>query len=314
LHSENVRDLQQAASLDSFDSPLQMRLAHRELEEGHPQQAESAWRKAIQSNPADPAPQQELLRFLVEQNRFDEAYNLSDAYLNYFPKDAKLWMDHGLLALRWNRAIAIDPSQMLAHMYLASELDHEGKAQSAAGHYKVALSRIAEQPPAKRPAPEQVIAIVLRMADCQARASRTDEAVHSYELAARLASQTKQARLESIADVNEAAIQADAGKLDEALPLYQNALQLDDSIGDQSSSAEDWLAYGRFLEKAGFPDRLVYACFEKSASLQDSLAEASQRQYLTDARNKAERRLGPAAVAIRRDPTPTLQQALALRR
>ena len=218
-----------------------MRLARRELEDGHPQQAESAWRKAIQSNPADPAPRQSLLRFLIEQNRFDEAYSLSDSYLSYFPKDANLWVDRGLLALRqgsseqaiesWNRAIAIDPGQMLAHLYLASELDHQGKAQAAAGHYKVALSRIAEQPAAKRPAPEQVIAIVLRMADCQARSSRIDQAVQSYELAARLAAQTKQAKLESIADVNEAAIQADAGKLDEALELYQHALRLDDSIG-----------------------------------------------------------------------------------
>ena len=128
LHSESVDDLQRAASLDSFDSPLQMRLARRELEDGHPQQAESAWRKAIQSNPADPAPRQSLLRFLIGQNRFDEAYSLSDSYLGYFPKDANLWVDRGLLALRqgsseqaiesWNRAIAIDPGQMLAHFIL----------------------------------------------------------------------------------------------------------------------------------------------------------------------------------------------------
>jgi tetratricopeptide (TPR) repeat protein len=324
LHSDNVRDLQRAAALDSFDSPLQMRLAHRELEDGHPQQAESAWRKAIQSNPADPAPRQALLRFLVEQNRFDDAYTLSEAYLGRFPNDASLWMDHGLLALRlgssvqavesWNRAIAIDPGQMLAHLYLANELDHEGKAQAAVGHYKVALGRIAGQPAATRPAPEQVIAIVLRMADCQMRASQAPEAIQSYKLAAKIAAQTKQAKWESIANVNEAAIQADAGKLDQALQLYQHALQLDDSIGDQISSAEDWLAYGRFLEKTGFPVRLVYACFVKSSMLEDSLTDASQRQYVTDARHEAERRLGTAAGAIRHDPTPMLREALILRR
>ncbi len=323
LHSENVRDLERAALLDSFDSPLQMRLARRELADGHPQQAETAWRKAIQSNPADPAPQQALLRFLVEQNRFDEAYNLSDVYLVDFPKDANLWVDRGLLALRsgsseqaiesWNQAIAIDPGEMLAHLYLASELDHEGKALAAAGHYKVALTRIAQQPVAKRPAPEQVIAIVLRMADCQMRSSHADEAVLSYQMAAKIAAQTKQSKLESIANVNEAAIQSEAGKLDQALQLYQHALQLDDSIGDRTSSAEDWLAYGRFLQSAGFPARLAYACFVKSAGL-DSLPDASQRKYLAEARNQAERRLGAAAGAIHRDPEPTLREALALRR
>jgi tetratricopeptide (TPR) repeat protein len=324
LHSENVRDLQRAAALDSFDSPLQMRLARREFEDGHPQQAETAWRKAIQSNPADPAPRQALLRFLVGQNRFDDAHTLSQEYLSRFPNDASLWMDHGLLALRlgsseqavesWNRAIAIDPGQTLAHLYLANEFDHEGKAQAAAGHYKVALGRIAGQPAAARPAPEQVIAIVLRMADCQMRASQTPEAIQSYELAAKIAAQTKQTKLESIADVNEAAIQADIGKLDQALQLYQHALRLDESIGDQTSSAEDWFAYGRFLEKAGFPVRLVYACFVKSSMLVDSLPDASQRQYLTDERRQAERQLGAAAAAIRHDPTPTLSEALVLRR
>ena len=83
---------------------------------------------------------------------------------------------------------------------------------------------------------------------------------------------------------------------------------------DQTSSAEDWFAYGRFLEKAGFPVRLVYACFTKSVSLQESLPDASQRQYLTHARDEAERRLGASASAIRRDPAPMLREALALRR
>lgn len=324
LHSENARDLQRAALLDSFDSPLQMRLARRELEDGHPQQAESAWRKAIQSNPADPAPRQALLRFLLEQNRFDEAYKLSEAYLSYFPKDADLWVDRGLLALRlgsaeqavesWNRAIAANPNQMLAHLYLANELDHEGKSQVAAGHYNVALGEIAQQPAARRPAPAQLIAIALRMADCEMRASHSTEAIQSYKLAARIAKQTNETKLESIANVNEAAIQADSGNLDQALPLYQHALRLDDSIDDQTSSAEDWLAYGRLLAKAGFPLRLVYACFVKSASLQNSLRDASQRQYLADARHEAERRLGAAAGAIRHDPEPALREALALRR
>src|SRR5580704_7626187 len=324
LRSESIHDLQQAATLDSFDGPLQMRLAHRELEDGHPQQAEAAWKKAIQSNPVDPAPRQALLRFLIAQSRFDEALGLTEASLKYKPKDANLLVDRGLLALRlgqtdqaeesWERAIAVDPGQMLAHLYLASELDHDGKAQAAAGQYRAVLGIIAQQPAAKRPEPEKVIAIALRMADCQARASQKALAIQSYELAARIAAQTRQTKLESIAVVNEAALQAEAGKLGPALHLYQHALQLDDSIGDQTSSAEDWLAYGRFLDSAGFPARLVYACLVKSTRLQGFLPEASQRQLLADASRQAERRVGAEASAIRRDPEPPLREALALQR
>jgi len=324
LRSDDVRDLQRAALLDSFDGPLQMRLGHRELENGHPQEAEAAWRKAMQSNPADPQPRQALLRFLIERNRFDEAFDLTEASLHYTPRDANLLLDRGLLALRrgqpdqavdsWNRAIAIDPGQALAHLYLANELDHEGKAEAAAGHYKTFLAAIVQHPGAKRPEPEKVIAIVLRMADCQARASQPAQAVQSYELAAKIAAQTRQTKLESIANVNEAALQGEAGKVGPALQLYQHALQLDDSIGDLTSSAEDWFAYGRFLNSAGFPVRLVYACFVKSARVQNALPDASQREALADASKQAEKRVGAEAGSIRHHPETLLGEALALRR
>jgi tetratricopeptide (TPR) repeat protein len=324
LRSDNIHDLQRAVMLDSFDGPLQMRLAHREQEDGHPQQAEAAWRRAIQSNPSDPAPRQDLLRFLIEQNRLDEALGMTNASLKYTPRDTNLLVDRGLLALRlgqpdqakdsWQRAIAIDPGQMLAQLYLASQLDHEGEAQTAVAHYKAVLAIIARQPATNRPAPEKVIAIALRMADCQVRASQTTQALQSYQLAAKLADQTKQPKLESVADVNEAALDAEAGNLSEALQLYQHALQLDDSAADETSSAEDWLAYARFLNNAGFPSRLVYACLVKSKALQDSLPDPSQRQFLADASKQAEKRVGGEASAIRRDPEPTLREALALRR
>ena len=324
LHSENAGDLKRAAVLNSFDSPLQTRLGDREMEDGHPQQAEAAWKKAIQANPLDPAPRQQLLRFLVEQKRFDEASALTESSLRYAPRDANLLVDRGLLALRgghadqaaesWKRAIAIDPEQLLAHLYLASELDHEGNAQAAATQYRIALSRIAQQPAAKRPEPAKTIAIVLRMADCEARASETTKAAQSYQMAAKIAAQTGQSKLESIADVNEAALEADAGKVSEALPLYQHALQLDDTIGDRSSSAEDWLAYGRFLDRAGFPVRLAYACLVKAATLEDFIPDASQRKLLDDLGKQAEKRAGAEAAVIRRDPEPILREALGLRR
>jgi tetratricopeptide (TPR) repeat protein len=323
LRGDNLRDLQRAAAMDSFDTSVQMRLARRELDEGHARPAEAAWRKAIQANPSDPAPRQALLRFLIGQDRIDEALSLTDASLTYAPKDANLLVDRGLLALRlgqpdqavesWERAISADPGQTAAHLYLANELDHEGKAQAAAGHYEVFLNAVARQPAAKRPEPQKVIAIALRMADCQARASEKTLAIQSYELAATIAAQTKQPKLESIADVNEAALQADAGKLDLALELYQHALQLDDSIGDEASGAEDWLAYGRFLDNAGFPARLAYACFVKSG-LENTLADPSRREFLAHASKGAESRVGSEAAAIRHNPDPVLREALALRR
>jgi tetratricopeptide (TPR) repeat protein len=241
-------------------------------------------------------------------------------------------MDRGLLAQRrgqpdqamesWNRALAIDPGHSSAHLYLADELDRQGKAQDAAAHYKAFLEMVAgktsrqtaAQTEAKRPEPQQIIAVVLRMADCQQRASQGAQAVQSYQLAAKLAAQTQQGKLESVANVNEAALQSEAGKLGDALRLYQHALRLDQSNGDRTASAEDWFAYGRFLESAGFPVRLAYACLLKSEVLQDPLPDASQQQFRAEATKRAAARAGADRRSIRRDLDISLNQALGLRR
>jgi tetratricopeptide (TPR) repeat protein len=323
LHGDDLADLQRAAKLDSFDSGLQMRLARRELEEGQAQPAEAAWRKAIEANPADPAPRQALLRFLLNQKRFDEAYELTEASLKFAPRDANLLIDRGLLSLRkgqadaaladWNQALAIDPTRLTVHLDLAYELDREGKAREAAAHYGAFLARVVQQSARNRPPPEKLIAVVLRMADCEARASQPAQAVKSYELAEKLAAQTKQSVLERVADVNEAALQAKSGHLSQALELYQHALNLDGSVDDKASAAADWAAYGTFLSEAGFPPRLAYACLMKSASLLPPDADRSFANQIQRELSQLESRTGREAAGIRRDAEPILKQALQLR-
>ena len=322
LRADDLQDLQHAAALDAMDSSLQMRLAHRAVEGGLPQQAEEAWRKAMQLNSADPAPRHALLRFLIDHERFDEAFDLTEASLMYAPNDANLLVDRGLLALRrgqkelavesWEKAVKAAPDDLLPRLYLADELDREGKPQVAATHYRAFLEKIARRPAQERPDPDKVIAVILRMADCEARASQPETAVKSYHLAGTLAAQTKRAKLESVADVNEAALRAKMGKPG-ALELYQHALQLDDSLGDNASSAEDWFAYGRLLKDAGFPDRLAYACFVKSESLTRSSGASKPQDSLTAWKKGIEKHLGTEAAALQRDPGAVLREALALR-
>ena len=322
LRNDDIAALQKAAALDSFDSQLQMRLARKQMESGNAQQAEFAWRRAMQINPVDPGPRQALLKFLLDSKRFDEALKLTETSLKYTPKDPNLLVDHGILALQfdhadqaladWKMALAIDSSQPVAHLYLAHELDREGKAQEAVLHYRSYLESLGQQK--GRSAPDFVIGIILRMADCQARSSQTDFALKSYAMAGQLAVQTKLPKLESIADVNEARLLAASGRLDDALPLYQRALQLDGASSDRAAAAVDWYAYGRFLDDAGFSDKLVYACLIKAESEAKLASRSPLPQSVASIRQKLETRLGPVAVSIRRDPEASLQQALTLRR
>jgi len=323
LHSDDLTDLKRAAALDSFDSQLQMRLGHKQMEEGNLQEAEAAWRRAIAANPADPAARQALLKFLLDQKRFDEAFRLTEASLKYAPKDANLLVDRGLLAMQrgyaeeavadWERALKAAPNQSLAHLYLAHELDREGKAESAAAHYRSYLEKIAQKPE-DRPAPDVLVGIVLRMAECQVGSSQPEAAVKSYQMAEKLAQQTGQAKLESMADVNEAQLLGKAGNVNEALRLYRRALELDDAAGDKDASAVDWFAYGRFLDESGFLPRLAYACMMKSESIGQSLSKPGLSATVAQARQQLEKRLGAEAEAIRRNPDPVLRDALRVQR
>jgi len=324
LHGNDLRDLQRAAALDSFDSQLQARLANKELEIGETQAAEDAWRRAIAANPADPAPRQALLRFLLEQKRWDEAFTLTEASLKYAPRDANLLVDRGLLALQrgdadealanWNQALKIDPNQVSAHLYLAHELDREGKTDRAAVHYWNYLQKVGQQRPENRPPADVLIGIVLRMADCQAKSAKPDLAIKAYQMAEKLASQTGQARLESIADINDGQLQSKDGKMNESLRLYRRALELDDAIGDKAASAVDWFAYGSLLQQAGFPARMAYACMVKSESFSKLLPQPAVPASAGESRLALERQLGPEAVAIRRNLEPVLRDALRVQR
>lgn len=323
LRTDDLADLRRAAQLDAFDSSLQIRLARRAVQDGKPQVAETAWRRAMRANPTDPAARQGFLQFLIDQNRYDEAYRLTDTSLEFSPKDPNLLVDRGFLALQlghpeearadWDLALTADPAQTNAHLYLASELDREGQARQAALHYGAYLERVAQQRTSDRPEPRTVIALVMRMADCQARSAQTDLALNSYHLAEKLALETHDAKLESLAEVNEATLQAKSGRVSAALPLYQEALRLDTAMRDDSAGAEDWLTYAQFLDDSGFPPRLAYACLMKSHEIRQTMSGRQADDPATAMRASLERRLGSAASAIRNDPEPTVAQALQLR-
>ncbi len=323
LHSDDIRDLQRAASLNSFDSALQLRLARKEVDDGQMQQAEAALRRAVKVNPADPVSHQSLLKFLVQRKRFDEAYAATEDALKYFPKDANLLVNRGLLDAQrgnsnaaradWDRALILDPEQWLPHLYLAQELDREGEAQAAASHYRAFLEKIGQQKPADRPAPDFVAGIVMRMADCQARSAQPELAVKSYQLAANLAAQASNVRLQSVAEVNEGELQGKLGKVGEALRLYQRALQLDETVGDTEGSTLDYFSYGRFLDQSGFPARLAYACMAKSELLDQSLKKPVLPPSAASTRKQMEERLGPSETAgIRRDLDSAVGEAVRL--
>jgi tetratricopeptide (TPR) repeat protein len=320
LRTDDLADLQRAAKLDAFDSSVQIRLARRAMEDNQPQLAETAWKRAIQANPADPGPRHGLLQLLIGQKRYDDAYQFTEASLKYFPKDANLLFDRGVLALQrgkpdearsdWESALAANPEEINPQLYLANELDLEGKAGEAAKQYAAFIEKVAQPNSAERPAPRVLIALLMRLADCQARSLQIDSALQSFHMAEKLAIETHDAKLQSIADLDEAVVQAKAGRISAALPLFQEALRIDSSMQDVSAGAADWLSYAQFLDNSGFAPSVAYACLMKSRELRKTLSGPQADDPAPALRQSLEKRLGKSADAIRNDPSTLLVQAL----
>jgi len=320
LHRENLADLQQAAALASFDSAVQTEVGRKELANGQSENAVAAWRQALRANPAAAAPRDALLRYLATQRQFGEAYELARQSLQYAPRDVDLLVNYGILAqqsghgadavMGWKKAIAVDPQKPLAHLYLATELDQENKWDDAIPEYVTFLEQLAKMGPEAEFPPQNAIAVVLRLAECERKDNHLQRAEKSYELAERIAAQVGQKKLESLASVSEAGIAVQQKKIAQALRLYQHALQLDRSAADRSSEAADWFSYGIFLRDAGFSPRLAYACMAESEVL--SRKNGTELPEITQARAELAGRIGTQGKAIRRDPHGVAEEALQL--
>jgi tetratricopeptide (TPR) repeat protein len=324
LHSSNLGDLKRAASLAPYDAPLEARLARQALEEGNPQDSVTAWQYAIQADPADPAPRDAWLKYLTREKRLDEAYQLTGSWLKLAPKDAALLINHGILAQQfgdadeaeqsWQKALTLDPSRSDADLYLASGLEKQGKLEDAIRHYEAYLMKVAQRPASTPPPAASLIGVALKLADCNTRASHPDLALRYYKMARTLAAQTGQKKLESFADVGEAALQAGLGQTSKALPLYQSALQIDTELGDRHSAAIDWYMYAVFLRSAGFPPRFAYASLLKSQKLLPPDSNDEDVAAANKIRKELERQLGPQVSRVRSNTEQILQEALELKR
>ncbi|HZQ24336.1 MAG TPA: hypothetical protein VFA89_16225 [Terriglobales bacterium] len=322
LRSDDWKDLERAAVLASSDTLLQMKLARKDMELGKPEEAVQAWRHAIRANPADAAPRDLLLRYLVQQKRFDEAYELSQDSVKHLPRNPDMLVNNGILAAQfghseeavqsWRRALEIDPSQLAPHLYLATELQREVKPADAVEEYMIYLDAASRSTPELKPAPANVITAALKLAECHVLLNHPQAATQSYELAAKIASQTGHTKLESMALIGNAMVQAERRRVPEALRLYQAALQLDATLDDRRSEADDWYSYGIFLRDNHFPSQLVYACLLKSESLMKQTDGIPELKNISQIRNGLEKSL-PEAAGLRRNPQSAWQEALHLR-
>jgi hypothetical protein len=141
--------------------------------------------------------------------------------------------------------------------------------------------------------------------------NQPDAAVKTYEMARKLAFQTKEWRLESFASIAQADLAARRRNNGDALQLYQRALFLDDSTHDSKSEASDLYAYAVFLDQSGHAAQLVYAILLRANTVVSS--GVNLPPGITELRKSLEQKLGAQAAHLRKDSEAELKQALAIK-
>jgi tetratricopeptide (TPR) repeat protein len=322
-HRENLSDLEIAARLDRYDSSLEAHIADQELASGDQDAAVAAWRQAIEANPSDSAQRDQLLTFLIQQQRIEEAYAIASMCVKYTPTDANLLVNQGILAIQlhhydialksWKRAFQIDPSRTEASLYVAQELQRENKFEPAIPYYMTYLQRVAKMQPSNRPPVNTIATVVLQLADCQTSMHQLRDAEESYKIAEKIAAGNNEKKLDSFASVNLASLEANEGRIAEALPLYQRALKLDAGLDDRKGEALDWYNYAILLKHAGFPPRLVYASLEKSKSLAGTDTSGDQLAKIVVVQAEESAALPKQDANVRKNPEDAIEEALSAR-
>jgi tetratricopeptide (TPR) repeat protein len=319
--SAGLTSLQRAARMNPEDSVLQTRLSRAADAAGNRDLALAALKQAAEVNPSNLGLQEAYARGLIVAGRDADAYALYQKLLVRLPQNASALLNYGLLAQRlghpeeaedsWQRAVAADPTQTNAQLYLAQALEQRGELLAAARHYRAYLDIVAKHPAEHAGEEERVISALVKVADADAATHKTADALHGYQAASQFAEEIKHPGLQSLALVHAADTEEGAGAIAQAAQFFQQALMIDEAQGEPRATASDWFDYGQFLLRHKQPERFVFACFCRAQDLL-STTPGEELSTVAASRSASEARLGPSARALRAQLSKLLSEALSL--
>lgn len=319
--SASLASLERAVRLNPDDSAVQMRLAQVADAAGNRGLALESLRHAAEVNPGNPSLQDAYARGLIVAGRDADAYVLYQKVLLHSPDNVNALVNYGLLAQRlgrpgeavdsWQRAVAADPTQTNAQLYLAQALEQRGEVQAAARHYRVYLEVVAKHPAEHNGEGPTVISALLKVADADAAAHKMADAMRGYQAAAGFAEKLKNPGLQSLALAHAADAQESLGAIGDAAQYFQQALMVDETQGEPRVAATDWYNYGKFLQRHAQPERLAYACLYRAQDLLNA-APGTELETISAAVAESKARLGPPADRVPAQLSKLLSQALSL--
>ncbi|MFZ1203848.1 MAG: tetratricopeptide repeat protein [Candidatus Acidiferrales bacterium] len=318
--SQSLPSMLRAAAMNPYDTMVLARIGSAEESAGLDDKAIESLTRAADLSPQNAALQQACTRALLAQGRYGEAYDRYKKFLKVFPNNSDALVNLGLLAARlghphqesidaWKKAIAIDPHEVIAHLYLADAADQNGEFAAAVPYWRSYLQAAAA--PDSGVAPSQRIPAMLAQADDEARLNETSAALADYSSAVTLAQSAGDPKLESVALSHLADMQEKAGNTAAAAASYQRGLALDAKANDRQGEAFDWFNYGQFLRRHALPDDLAYACLLRAEDLLAS-QKGQALETVEAARREMDARLGKKIAGIHKNVPDLLASAASL--
>jgi tetratricopeptide (TPR) repeat protein len=206
--------LERASALNPFDSSVQLRLASAARLSGDRAAMERDLRRAVAVDSYSPAPYHALERFLIESERWQDAYVHCQLLLERWPREVDTLVNAGVLAQKlndsasaerwWRRALDVDDSLRDVHLYLAELLDGRTRFAESVPHYQRYLELVVhaangDPSAAARVSPERTALVVIKFGDALARTNQPELAASQYDLAASIAQRTGLAEIEATA-------------------------------------------------------------------------------------------------------------------
>jgi len=277
--------------------------------------------RAIAANPGNPGPQRARARALLLDGRYDEAYKHYQRMLKVLPRDPEALVSFGMVAAKlghadeamesWQKALAVDPAQGNAHLYLAAAFEQQGQPAVAARHYQAYLSLAAAHPGALAGPPGRTPSVAIALGDAYVHAGQAAQALAAYQSAVNLAEAASDKKVESLALAHQAELLEKTGDAAGAARAYQRGLALDATGSDRHRAGIDWFNYGQFLRRHAQNERFAYACFLHAEELL-GYSPGKELDTVRDLRRQAEAHLGREATVIRGNLNAVLSEATAL--
>ncbi|ABF41556.1 TPR repeat protein [Candidatus Koribacter versatilis Ellin345] len=319
---EHPTRLQRAASLNPYDASVQLRIAKDAAGAGDKDAALLAFKNAQSARPNDTSIRDQYLRFLLAQQMYPEAFQLTTEWLARTPNDADLLVNRGILAnyvgnseaahASWEQALKVDPRQWNAHLYLAELLQSEGKPAEALQHFRVYFDSVASLKPANRPTADVVVGALIHMAGCMSDTGDQFHAIRSYDTAERIARESGDKRLQSLVASSAADFRDKHGSFSEALRLFQQALRIDSSIPSAELEARDLISYAELLREHHL-ENLAYACLLRAHLLMEGNQGVPEFARVENSLKELEKTSDAKQIAeVQHDPDRVLAQALNL--